>query len=227
MDAKKTIDQAVRAFRAGRGNEGRELLEKVLKYQPTNQQAVQVLAQVQQQTNRALVTLDTLKRAAEAQPQNAQVHELMANYLLGGDPRAAEQSARAAVRLAPGAGAAHSLLGEALLSQRKFQEAAQSFQQAARFRPNDPQPVIRLAEVLRRANRPDDAVNLLRNVTTTPNLAKSPELRHALGQLLGQLGRTDEAIDAFRDAIRVRPNFASAHGSLGMLLQRAGRLDEA
>src|SRR5687767_855364 len=162
MEADKTINQAVKAFRSGRGEEGQQLLEKVLKYQPTNQQAVQVLAQVQQQTNRAVVSVETLRRVAEAQPQNALVHELLANFLMNTDPRAAEQSARAALRISPNAAASHSLLGDALLAQRKFQESAQAFQRAARLRPNDPLPVIRLAEVLRRANRAEDAVKLLR-----------------------------------------------------------------
>ena len=59
MDASKTINDAVRAFRAGRSDEGQQLLEKVLKYQPTNQQAVQLLAQIQQQSSRALVSVET------------------------------------------------------------------------------------------------------------------------------------------------------------------------
>src|SRR5688572_4173786 len=163
MDANKTIDQAVKAFRAGRGDEGQQLLEKVLKYQPTNQQAVKLLAQIQQQTPRALVSVETLRHVAEAQPQNPLVHELLANFLLGTDPRAAEQSVRAALKLNPGAGPTHNLLGETLLAQRRFQESAQAFQMASRLRPNDPFPVIRLAEGLRRANRADDAVKLLRD----------------------------------------------------------------
>jgi predicted O-linked N-acetylglucosamine transferase (SPINDLY family) len=225
MDASKTINDAVRAFRAGRGDEGQQLLEKVLKYQPTNQQAVGVLAQIQQQSSRALVSVETLRHVAEAQPQNPAIHELLANFLVRTDPRAAETSARAALKLAPSSAAAHSLLGETLLPQQRYQEAAQAFQLAARMKPTDSYPVIRLAEVMRRAGRGDDAVNMLRNVL--PGYPKSPEVRHALGQLLLSLDRAEEAETAFREAITVQPQYASGHGSLGMTLQQLGRLDEA
>lgn len=225
MDANKTINDAVKAFRAGRGDEGQQLLEKVLKYQPTNQQAVKLLAQIQQQTPRALVSVETLRRVAEAQPQNPLIHELLANFLLGSDPRGAEQSVRNALRLNPSSGPTHSLLGEALLAQQRFQESAQSFQMAARLRPADPFPVVRLGEVLRRANRADDAVKMLRDVA--PRYPNSPEIRHALGNVLHQLERPDEAEVAFREAIGIRQDYAPGHGSLGMLLQQVGRLADA
>ena len=225
MDASKTINDAVRAFRAGRSDEGQQLLEKVLKYQPTNQQAVQLLAQIQQQSPRALVSVETLRHVAEAQPQNPTIHELLANFLLRSDPRAAEASARAALKLAPSSAAAHCLLGETLVPQQRFQEAAQAFQLAARMKPTDPYPLIRLAEVMRRAGRAEDAVNMLRSVL--PGYPKSPEVRHALGQLLQSLERHEEARVAFRDSITVQPQYASGHGSLGVSLQRDGKLDEA
>ena len=80
------------------------------------------------------MSVDTLKRVAEAQPQNALVHELLANFLMGSDTRAAEQSARAAPAT-PNAAASHSLLGEALLAQQRFQGVGAIVPAPPRLRP--------------------------------------------------------------------------------------------
>ena len=86
--------------------------------------------------------------------------------------------------------------------------------------------MIRLAEVLAPRKLAEDAVKLLAT-RRRREPREEPRGSPRAGQLLRHLGRTDEAIDAFRDSVDVRPHFASGHGSLGMLLQGAGRLDEA
>jgi superkiller protein 3 len=41
------------------------------------------------------------------------------------------------------------------------------------------------------------------------------------------MGRLDEAMDQFRNALAVMPENAAAHNNLGLLLMRVGRFDEA
>ena len=48
-----------------------------------------------------------------------------------------------------------------------------------------------------------------------------------LGIALSEQGRLDEAIDEFREAIRLKKDFAPAHNNLGIALGGKGRLDEA
>ena len=52
-------------------------------------------------------------------------------------------------------------------------------------------------------------------------------MRFNLGLRLEQLGRHAEAEDAIRHAIRVKPDYAEAHGLLGDILLSLGKLDEA
>ncbi len=47
------------------------------------------------------------------------------------------------------------------------------------------------------------------------------------GNALRQAGKLDEAIVAYRDAIRIEPGFAEAYSNLGNALQERGRLDQA
>ena len=57
--------------------------------------------------------------------------------------------------------------------------------------------------------------------------ADRPEDRLILGAFFEQRGRMDEAMDAYRGAVRLAPDFAPAHHTLGLALVRAGLKDEA
>lgn len=54
-----------------------------------------------------------------------------------------------------------------------------------------------------------------------------PEDRMTLGMFLEQRGRREESMDAYRSAVRLAPEFAPAHHTLGLALVRAGLKDDA
>jgi predicted O-linked N-acetylglucosamine transferase (SPINDLY family) len=54
-----------------------------------------------------------------------------------------------------------------------------------------------------------------------------PNVFNNLGNALAELGRTDDAVAAFRQALAARPDFAEASYNLGSVLQEAGQFDEA
>ena len=54
-----------------------------------------------------------------------------------------------------------------------------------------------------------------------------PEAYHNLGLAYSRMGRPDAAIQAFRDAVRLRPTYAAAYAGLGEALLAAGETDEA
>src|SRR5262249_27899951 len=55
----------------------------------------------------------------------------------------------------------------------------------------------------------------------------NPGTHANLGLTLSEMGRLDEAITAYRAALRINPDFAKAHHGLGLVLQQKGRLNEA
>ncbi len=54
-----------------------------------------------------------------------------------------------------------------------------------------------------------------------------PEAHFNLGNALAALGRRDEALAAYREAVRLRPDYAEALGNLGLALTEARRPGEA
>ena len=57
--------------------------------------------------------------------------------------------------------------------------------------------------------------------------AKSYLVHNNLGSALNELGKYDEAIAHYTEALRIRPNFAEPHYNLGTALARQGKLKEA
>ena len=53
------------------------------------------------------------------------------------------------------------------------------------------------------------------------------EAYYNLGVTIKELGRLDEALASYRQAIALKPNYAEAYNNLGIMLQELGRLDEA
>lgn len=56
---------------------------------------------------------------------------------------------------------------------------------------------------------------------------RNPEARNLLGSALVASGRNTEAIEQFRLALKLRPDYENARLNLGRALLRAGKLDEA
>jgi tetratricopeptide (TPR) repeat protein len=64
----------------------------------------------------------------------------------------------------------------------------------------------------------------------TATLKKNPACwmaQYNLGIVLGEQGETDQAINHYRHAIALRPDYAEAHYNLGRLLAEQGHLDDA
>ena len=63
--------------------------------------------------------------------------------------------------------------------------------------------------------------------TRAAELRPTPESLYNLGKSLHDVGRTGEAINAYRNAIALRPMYAHAHTNLAIALHESGRFDEA
>jgi tetratricopeptide (TPR) repeat protein len=121
---------------------------------------------------------------------------------------------RKAAGLQPNSAEAHANLGVALGIQGKLDEAIAEFRTVQRL---DPGHIV-MWEGLGVVSL---ALRLNRVRTGTPDQVIA-ELSDRLGKSLRYQGQLDDAIAAYREAIRLNPNYAEAHCDLGATLARMG-----
>jgi len=120
---------------------------------------------------------------------------------------------------------AHNNLAILLIESGRSREALPHLEQAARARPDDPEPQNNLGNALTQAGRPQEAVaHLERALELAPHYA---EAEFNLGRALAGLGRPGDAMAHYEQALRDRPGYAEAENNLGNLLLAAGRAPEA
>jgi Flp pilus assembly protein TadD len=141
----------------------------------------------------------------------AHAHLVVANTLLSHLRRdAAIPHLREAVRLDPKDAALHRNLARALMLAGGQEAQAQTeLQEAVRLAPDDPDTHQYMGALLIRMRRPEEAATELQlALKLAPNSAAT---KAALGVALGmQAGRTDDAITAFDEALRLDPNMRLA-----------------
>lgn len=145
-----------------------------------------------------------------------------------GRVEAALEPARRALVLAPDDGRCHGILGQVLLVLRRFDEARQHLETAARLLPDLGSVWQSLGELetVRPGGLPA-AVEAFR--TAARLLPGDPRPLAGLAGVLMNLGRSDDAIAAYRSAIAAggEPNPADLLNNMGVALERLGRRDEA
>lgn len=130
-------------------------------------------------------------------------------------------------------------LGFDLIGANRFDEAARAYRQAVRLNPRSARAHMFLGVCLlqigeRRLNQPDtkdQAPELFREVVIVEDraIALQNDLTDAhlsRGRALQHLGRTPEAIEAFRQAVRVGTEYAEMHQALGEALAESGQVRE-
>lgn len=148
---------------------------------------------------------------------------------------------RRALEIQPTLAEARYELGAALEKQRDLEGAASELRRAASDDPGLAKAWFRLAAVLRRLGRDeeadaaqarfdvaakvvDDRDRLERAARASPGLATA---QYNFGVVLGQSGRLDEARLQYERAIFLDPSMAAARSNLGMILLSKGDLDAA
>ena len=168
-------------------------------------------------------------------------HVLGKLYLNQGRLPEAITALEAALRLSPGLWEYADWLGLACLRAGRTEDAETAFRQAARAAPWSPAPRLHLAQLYDRLGRPEDSGRerrifaRLRPLQDRAELYEgkvgdypdSPHARQLLGLVYLEQGRVPEALQEFKEILRLDPGFAAAHHAIGRVLQAGGRLPQA
>ncbi len=179
-------------------------------------------------TDAALSLLDPwiADAADDATPllQRARIYQLLSA------PQKAEDDFRAAISIAPDWNTPRLGLAELLVTQNRFSEAAEYFQQLLADESNDdPELSVRirigLAECQVAEGNMRDAVILLKKACRTD--PRSLDAHVALGRALLEAGKYDDCIEPLQDALHLRPSYDETHYLLAQAYSLKGHRDKA
>jgi Flp pilus assembly protein TadD len=133
---------------------------------------------------------------------------------------------REAAALDPGNARYHNTLGLMLLDLKR-PEALEHFRKAIEIEPQHGDAHHNLGVALAEAGRWEEAVAAYRKALAIPTFSSPDVAHHNLAWALYNLERIQEAEDSLHFAIRLNPTLPAAHYTLGLVLIRQGRSEEA
>jgi eukaryotic-like serine/threonine-protein kinase len=134
---------------------------------------------------------------------------------------------RAAIALRPQSPRLHYDLAKVLRDKGRWDEAIDECREAIRLKEDYASVYALLGLSLGKKGRPDEAIDAFREALRL-KMKNSFEGHNAIGAILWDVKRDyDGAIAEFREAIRIKNDYADAHYNLGNVLSHKGLRDEA
>ncbi len=169
-----------------------------------------------------------LAEALKLAPDKADEPLEMGRYLLlHGDTLQAAHLLEAEHRRFPADPAVTDLLAQCYFAMNVYPQAEAVARETLRLRPNDPNVQLPLAYSLMKENRPEalpEAITRLQNVIQSGQ--RLSEAYTWLGHIYQTQGRTEAAVAAYENALRLEPSFENLALALGQLYLRQGRNQE-
>ena len=219
---------AAQLARSGRGAEAESIYRQLLAAHPQDPGALYGYGQLLLQAGHPATAIGLLRQAVSVQPNDADVRVAVGSAAAGvGQMGEAEAAFRRAIELRPGHAPAHEALAALLAYQTRYAEAAAAAQRAIALAPRSVGSHLALAQCLLGTNRLEEALV----ATDAAIKANGPEPLYRAHELAGHaltaMGRSDDAIAAYRRGVSPQPGFAVAYSNLGNALQQRARTEEA
>jgi Tfp pilus assembly protein PilF len=157
----------------------------------------------------------------------AVIYETGISQLEAGDYLGARASFEQAVRLDPGRTTYRNALGLANLHLGRLPQAIESFREAVRLNPKFSDAYNNLGVALAQSGEWEGAMAAFEKVLTSATY-NSPEVVYQnLGWAFYNLGRYQEAEQALKSALRLNPQMALTHYTLGLVYENQQRKPDA
>jgi serine/threonine-protein kinase len=207
------LQRGLLAERRGRPVEGLELMQAAVRLQPSWPNLL-TLANAEYRQSRLDDARRHLEELLARSPGNLDGLKTLAQIELLRNPERAIALLREVVKSDPGIGSLTNLGGNLLLL-RRYAEAETSLRQALALKPDDPSAALNLADCLTLLGRPAEARKLYAGITESIALRATPgdwSLLAVQAQAFAHLGKTDQALEAIQQALRLTPD----NGQLSM-----------
>ena len=220
------ISQATILLRDGRPNEAIVILQDVLRHEPENGEALNVMGSAFAARGDFGNARAAFEAAVRVQPELIAPRVNLARTLLrAGDVAHAELQLDEALRRSPNDSDARNAKGMVLVARGQTAEAIAYFHDLARALPGDASARFNLGTLLSQAGRSDLAIEEFRTAIRLNR--HHAEARNNLGIAYLITERYADAAVQFSEAIRLRRNNPEAHNNLAYALIRLGRTEEA
>jgi protein O-GlcNAc transferase len=220
------LEKALSLHRAGQLAPAAALYREILRTEPNQPDALNLLGLVEQQSGNHTQAAELFARASTSSPGNP-LFLLNRGVSLRAlrQHEAAVSELKKALALDPNLAEAHHQLGNALKSLHHFVEAATSLRRATELNPNNAAIWLNLGAALLELSTRDEAIACFRRAIQLE--PERPEARNILGSVLLDAGLLSEAKEQLHVALRLRPTYPAAHDNLGRALRAQGRATEA
>jgi tetratricopeptide (TPR) repeat protein len=115
--------------------------------------------------------------------------------------------------------------GNRSLTKGEWQTALEAFKEAHRYDPAHPDPLFGIGNLLRKLNRPLEAMGFYRQALDRDD--RHYGSHNNLGDLLRELGQLTDASSHYRRAIEAAPSIPEPHNNLAALMIDLGHFNEA
>ena len=220
------IDHAITLYEKGDRSAAKSRAEALIVASPKNGDALNLLAVIALDENRAADAEKHARAAVAIASTNAIYLNTLGNALLGqGRSDEATDVLTRAHQAAPTQADILFNLANAQRQAGRLEDAMESYRQVAGLRPGHIGAYNNLALMMKALGDPESAATVL--IEAVAHAPKAGELRFNLGNAFQAAGRAAAAEGAYRKAIELMPNHAEAHANLGVVLTELGARTEA
>ncbi len=224
--SRKQMEKAFAHHQAGRLKEAESYYRQVIRLEPDEPDANNLLGVLLFQSQRSTEGLPYLERATRVKPSESMFfHNYAVALRASGKVQEAIAAFARCVELQPNQADAMSTLVDLLLKQKRHAEAAGYLKKLVALKPLDAKSFKRLGDALNACKNHAEAVNAYRRACDLK--PDDAAFRHQLGLCLQAQGDKEAAIEAYRKCLELNPKLAAAHNNLAILLADQGDNDTA
>ena len=225
MNIAEEINKAVQFHVEKKLDEAEVIYKKILSFQPDHADALHLLGVVYFQNGDHVEAQKLIGKAIEIDASKPNFHNNMGNALrLSGRCDHAAISYRKALALDPISADAQANLAVALRDLQQIDDAIEACKKAIKINPTLPQPYNTLGNLYSDQMEWGKAEEAYRRAL---EIQPFPEAFNNLGNVLKDLGKLDEAVFCYQNAVSLHPEYVEAFNNLGNVLKLLNQLGEA
>jgi tetratricopeptide (TPR) repeat protein len=207
VDSRKLSRQGVTAMERGQQQEAETLLARAVHACPSDTEARRNYAEVLWQRGAQKEAILQMEAAAKTAGEDAAFQVRLAEmYLVAGRVEQATQSSGRALELDPKSATAWAVRGGVMQAAGQPQQALAAYHRALGYDPHDRKILFETAELHRRFEQPDRALQILQTLGDSYTPGEEPQdVLYLTGAAYLALGRYDEAVESMHTAVRRGP----------------------